>query len=118
MPRVKAGIRRHQKHVKILKLAKGYRGARHRLFRKANEAVVRAGEHAFSGRKQRRRDVRRLWIARLSGALTKYQISYSRLIPALKSAKIEINRNMLAEMAITDPKGFETIINLAKQHIK
>lgn len=118
MTRVKAGVRRHQKHKKILQLAKGYRGARNRLFRKANEAVVRAGEHAFAGRKQRRRDARSLWIVRLSGALTQYAIKYSKFIPALKLAKIDLDRNSLAEMASTDPKGFEYIVNTIKKHLK
>ena len=88
MTRVKGGPRGHRLHKKVLELAKGYRGTRHRLFRRANEAVIRASEHAFKGRKQRRRDLRRLWIARLNGALTNYHITYSRFIKGLKDAGI------------------------------
>ena len=118
MTRVKGGPRKHAKHIKIRALAKGYRGARHRLFRKANEAVVRAGEHAFSGRKQRRRDFRRLWISRINAALSQHDIKYSRFIKGLTLAKIDLNRNMLAEMAATDEKAFALVIEKVKVYLK
>ena len=101
-------------HKKVLKLAKGFRGSRHRLFKRANEAVLRAGKHAFEGRKQRRRDIRRLWIARINGALTQYDIKYSRFIDGLKKANITLDRKTLAEMAVTDAKGFERVVQTVK----
>jgi large subunit ribosomal protein L20 len=110
MPRVKGGPRGHRKHKKILLAAKGYRMSRHRLFRRANEAVIRAGKHAFEGRKQRRRDLRRLWISRINAALTAYDIKYSRFIDALKKAQIELDRKTLAEMAVNDKKAFEALV--------
>jgi large subunit ribosomal protein L20 len=118
MPRVKGGPRARARHKKILKMAKGYRMTRSKLFRRANEAVIRAGEHSFAGRKQRKRDFRKLWISRLTGALTQYDIKYSRFINALSKAKIELNRKMLSEMAINDPKTFEEIVNSVKSFIK
>ncbi len=111
MPRVKGGPRAHAKHKKILKLAKGYRGTRSKLFKRANEAVLRAGEHAFAGRKQRRRDLRRLWITRISAALTNNKLNYSRFVAGLKKANISLNRKMLSELAIADPKAFEEVVN-------
>ena len=115
MTRVKGGPRAHRKHKKIIKLAKGYRGSRSTNFRRAREAVLRAGEHAFTGRKLRKRDMRRLWISRLNGALTGKGINYSRFIEALKTAKIDLNRKTLSEMAINDPSSFEKIVSIAKE---
>jgi large subunit ribosomal protein L20 len=113
MPRVKGGTQSRQKHKKVLKLAKGYRGTRNRLYKRAAEATVRAGEHAFFGRKQKRRDLRRLWISRLSGALSQYEINYSRFINALAKAEIKLDRKTLSEMAISDPKAFGEIVKQA-----
>lgn len=115
MPRVKGGPRAHQKHKKIIKKAKGYRGSRSKLYRRAKEAVIRAGEHSFAGRKIRKRDMRKLWIARLSGALTQYDMNYSTFMNQLKSSNIELNRKMLSELAINDPKAFEKIVNTVKK---
>lgn len=117
MARVKGGIKSHRRHKKILKLAKGYRGSRNRLYKRAAEAVIRAGEHAFAGRRQKKRDLRRLWIARINGALTQYNIKYSRFINALKKSQINMNRKTLSEMAINDPAGFKTIVEKIKQHL-
>lgn len=117
MPRVKGGFRTRRIHKKVLKLAKGYRGSRNRLFKRANEAVVRAGEHAFEGRKQRKRDFRKLWISRLSSALTQYELNYSRFISGLQKAKIDLNRKVLSEMAINDPKGFEQVVVKVKKFL-
>lgn len=114
MPRVKGGPRAHARHKKILKLAKGYRMSRNRLFRRANEAVIRAGEHAFAGRRIRRRDFRSLWITRISGALTPFDMNYSTFINGLKTANIELNRKMLSELAIHDPKAFEEVVSKVK----
>jgi len=115
MPRVKGGFRTRRTHKKILKLAKGYRGTRNRLFKRANEAVVRAGEHAFEGRKQRKRNFRTLWISRLSSALSNMGINYSRFINGLNKAKITMDRKTLSEMAINDPKAFEIIVEKVKK---
>lgn len=115
MARAKGGFRTRRIHKKILKLAKGYRGSRNRLFKRANEAVVRAGEHAFEGRKQRKRDFRRLWIARINAALSSQGIMYSRFINGLSKAKINLDRKALAEMAVNDPKGFESIVEQVKK---
>jgi len=117
MPRVKGGFRTRRIHKKVLKLAKGYRGSRNRLFKRANEAVVRAGEHAFEGRKQRKRDFRRLWIARINSALSKDEIMYSRFIAGLKKAKIDLNRKTLSEMAIHEPKAFEAVVLTVKKYL-
>ncbi|HLC93449.1 MAG TPA: 50S ribosomal protein L20 [Patescibacteria group bacterium] len=115
MPRVKGGPRGHRKHVKILKLAKGYRGTRSKLFKRANEAVVRAGEHAFAGRRQRRRDLRRLWIMRINGALTSHEIKYSKFMDGLKKVKIELDRKNLSEMAINDEHAFKKVVERVKE---
>ncbi len=114
MPRVKGGPRAHAAHKKVLKLASGYRGSRNRLFRRAQEAVIRAGEHAFEGRKQRKRDMRRLWISRISAALRQYDVMYSRFIASLKKDHIELDRKMLSEIAINDSKAFEQIVIKSK----
>jgi len=115
MPRVKGGPRGHRKHVKILKLAKGYRGTRSKLFKRANEAVVRAGEHAFAGRRQRRRDLRRLWIMRINGALTSHEMRYSKFMDGLKKANIILDRKILSEMAINNTEDFNKIVGKAKK---
>ncbi|OGC68714.1 50S ribosomal protein L20 [candidate division WWE3 bacterium RIFOXYC1_FULL_39_7] len=114
MPRVKGGPRGHRKHRKIVALAKGFRGSRNRLFKRANEGVVRALEHAFAGRRQKRRDLRRLWITRITAALTDSGINYSRFMSALKNTNIELNRKVLSEMAINDPKAFGDVVEKAK----
>lgn len=118
MPRVKGGPRAHRKHTKILKQAKGYRGTRSKLFRRAHEAVLRAGEHAFAGRRIRRRDLRRLWIARINGALTEHEINYSSFIAGLKKANINLNRKVLSEMAIEDPNSFSQVVQEVKKTFK
>ena len=121
MTRVKGGPRGHRIHKKVIALAKGYRGTRNRLFKRANEAVVKAAEYAFGGRKQRRRDLRRLWILRINAALgslhkneSEPKLTYSRFINGLKTVGVNLNRKMLSEMAINDTKGFETIVNSVK----
>jgi large subunit ribosomal protein L20 len=118
MPRVKGGPRGHRKHVKILKLAKGFRGTRSKLFKRANEAVVRAGEHAFAGRRIRRRDMRKLWITRINSALYTKDISYSKFIAGLKKASIELDRKTLAEMAVNDAVGFDKVVAKVKETVK
>jgi large subunit ribosomal protein L20 len=115
--RIKGGPRGHRKKVKVLAQAKGYRGARSKQFRKANEAVVRAGEHAFAGRKIRRRDFRRLWIARINGALSQEGIMYSRFAAGLKKSEIMLDRKSLSELAYSDIGAFKKVVDIVKPHI-
>jgi len=117
MPRVKGGLRTHARHKKIIGLAKGYRMSRSTLYRRAQEAVTRAGEHAFAGRKKRKRDMRILWISRINSALSNYEVKYSRFIAGLKKAQIELDRKSLSEMAIHNPLHFEEVVNKVKSLI-
>lgn len=114
MSRAKGGFKRKRSHKKVLKLAKGYRGTRSKLFKRANEAVIRAGEHAFAGRRKKRRDLRRLWIARINGALTPHELNYSTFIKGLKNANIDLDRKVLSEMAIKEPSAFEEVVKKVK----
>lgn len=118
MPRVSGGVRTRRRHKKVLKLAKGYRGSRSKLFKRANEAVIRAGEHAFAGRRKRRRDLRRLWISRINGALSSFDINYSSFIKGLKDINIDLDRKILSDMAINNPKAFEEVVNKVKESFK
>ena len=111
--RVKRGTVRHRRHKKIRKLAKGYRGMRSSSFRKANEAVMKAGQHAYIDRRKKKRDFRSLWIVRVNAAVSAMGISYSRFIKALKDKNIELNRKTLSELAIHEPKVFEQVVNTA-----
>jgi len=110
MPRVRTGFTRRRRHKKILKETKGYYGTRSKLFRRAKEAYIRAGEHAFFGRKLKKRDFRKLWIIRISAALKKYQINYSTFINKLKTEKIDLNRKSLSELAVRKPDIFKEIV--------
>jgi large subunit ribosomal protein L20 len=113
MARVKGGPRAHQIHKKVILAAKGYRMTRSKLFKRAQEAVLRAGEHAFHGRKERKRDFRRLWIQRITASLRGFDINYSRFIKALLDKKIELNRKTLSQMAVLDPEGFGKVVEVA-----
>ncbi|HAZ29734.1 TPA: 50S ribosomal protein L20 [candidate division WWE3 bacterium] len=115
--RIKGGPRGHRKKVKLLGLAKGYRGARSKLIKKANEAVVRSGEHAFAGRKIRRRDFRRLWISRINAALRQEDIMYSRFIAALKKGQVTLDRKTLAELAYSDLEAFQAVVKSVKSYL-
>ncbi|TCO73659.1 50S ribosomal protein L20 [Marinisporobacter balticus] len=117
MARVKKAMNAKKKHKKILKLAKGYYGAKSKIFRAANPAVMRSLRFAYIGRKLKKRDFRKLWIARINAAARMNNISYSRLINGLKLAGVEINRKMLSEMAIYDEKGFAQLVVVAKQKL-
>ncbi len=110
MTRVKGGAARHRKHRNTLTAAKGYRGTRNRLFKRAHEAVLRSGEHAFTGRKQRRRDLRRLWIVRINAAVSQYDMNYSTFMKKLKDSNIVLDRKILSQMAIDDKTGFEALV--------
>lgn len=115
MPRVKGGPKGRTKHKKILKATKGYRGTRSKLFRPAHEAYLHAGEYAFAGRKLRKRDFRTLWIQKINAALKPFNISYSRFIKKLKDANIELDRKVLADIALNDPNTFKKIVDEVKQ---
>ena len=114
MARVKTGIITRKKHKKILKLAKGYYGAKSTRFRMAKQAVMKSGQYAYVGRKLKKRDFRRLWIARINAAARVNGINYSTLINGMKKANININRKMLAEMAVNDPKAFSEVVAAIK----
>lgn len=117
MARVKKGLNARKKHKKILKLAKGFYGAKSKQFRPANQAVMRSLRSAYVGRKLRKRDFRKLWISRINAAARINGISYSRLINGLKLADININRKMLSEMAIHDAEGFKQLVDVAKEKL-
>jgi large subunit ribosomal protein L20 len=114
MPRVKRGFKARQRRNKVLKLAKGYRGARSKLLRSATEAVDRALNYAFRDRRVKKRDFRALWITRINAASRINGLSYSKLIHGLKTAKVEIDRKVLADLAVSDPSGFAELAGLAK----
>ncbi len=117
MSRAKTGFVRSRKHKKILKLAKGFRGANRRLYKRANEAVLHSGDYAYIGRKLRKRDMRRLWIMRISAGLKNIDqtLQYSRLIANLQKNKISLNRKMLAQLAVTDQLAFRQIVDKANK---
>ena len=114
MARIKGAINAKKKHKRVLKLAKGYRGARSKQYRIAKQSVMRAMASAFAGRKQRQRDMRRLWITRINAAARINGISYSQMLHGLKVAGIDINRKMLAELAVNDAAGFAALAEMAK----
>ena len=115
MARIKGGLNARKKHNKVLKLAKGYRGARSKQYRIAKQSVMRALNSAYAGRKQRKRQFRQLWIARINAAARMSDISYSRFMHGLKMAGIDLNRKMLAEMAVNDAEGFKKLAEIAKE---
>ncbi|MBO4337817.1 MAG: 50S ribosomal protein L20 [Lachnospiraceae bacterium] len=117
MARIKGGLNARKKHNRVLKLAKGYRGARSNQYRTAKQSVMRALASSYSGRKERKRQMRQLWIARINAAARLNGLSYSRFMYGLKLAEIDINRKMLSEMAVNDAEGFAELANIAKSKI-
>ncbi|MBR1635346.1 MAG: 50S ribosomal protein L20 [Lachnospiraceae bacterium] len=117
MARIKGGLNARKKHNRVLKLAKGYRGARSKQYRIAKQSVMRALNTAYAGRKQRKRQFRRLWIARINAAARLNDISYSKFMHGLKLAGIELNRKVLAEMAVSDAAGFAKLAEIAKEKV-
>lgn len=115
MTRTKTGVTRRRKHKKILKLTRGFKWGRSRLIKQAKQAAFRAGQEAYIGRKLRKRDFRRLWIQRINAALTPYQLKYNQFINGLKKAKIELDRKILADLAVNDPEAFKTIVEKVKK---
>ena len=114
MARIKGGLNARKKHNRVLKLAKGYRGARSKQYRVAKQSVMRALATAYRGRKERKRQFRQLWIARINAAARMNGLSYSKLMHGLKVANVDINRKMLAEMAVNDAEGFKALAEVAK----
>ena len=117
MARVKGGMNARKKHNRVLKLAKGYRGARSKQYRIAKQSVMRALASSYAGRKERKRQFRQLWIARINAAARMNGLSYSRFMHGLKLAEVEINRKMLAELAVNDAEGFAYLAELAKSKL-
>ena len=117
MARVKGGKNAKKKHNRVLKLAKGYRGSRSKQYRVAKQSVMRALTESYRGRKERKRQFRQLWITRINAACRTYDISYSKFMFGLKKANINLNRKMLAELAVSDLKSFENLANVAKKNI-
>lgn len=117
MARIKGGLNAKKRHNRTLKLAKGYRGARSKQYRVAKQSVMRALTSSYAGRKERKRQFRQLWIARINAAARINDISYSQFMHGLKLAGVEVNRKMLAEMAVNDAEGFATLAELAKSKV-
>ena len=115
MPRVKRGVAAHKRRKRILKAAKGYYGARSRLHGTAREAVEKAGLDAYPDRQQTTRTFRALWIARITAAAPEHDLSYTVFVNGLKKAGVEVDRKILAQIAVSDPEGFEALVNVAKQ---
>lgn len=117
MARVKRGVTKHQRHKKVLKLTKGYRGAKSKLFRPANEQLLKSLAYAYVHRKDKKGDFRKLWIARINAAARLNGISYSRMMNGLKKAGVTVNRKMLADLAINDAAAFTELANVAKAQV-
>lgn len=117
MPRAKSSVVSRNRHRKILKLAKGFRASRSKLFRVANQAVMKSLAYAYRDRRQKKRDFRKLWIARINAATRMNGMSYSRFINGLKKAGVEVNRKMLADLAVNDTKAFNQLIEVAKANL-
>lgn len=117
MARIKGGMNAKKKHNRTLKLAKGYRGARSKQYRVAKQSVMRALASSYVGRKQRKRQMRSLWIARINAAARLNGLSYSKFMYGLKRAEVDVNRKMLAELAVNDASGFKTLAELAKSKL-
>ncbi len=118
MARVKGALATRKRRKKILKLAKGYFGAKSKLFKTAKEAVMKSGNYAYIGRKQKKRDFRRLWITRISAACKMNDINYSSFMNGLSKAGVQINRKMLADLAVNDAKGFASLVKTAKKALE
>jgi large subunit ribosomal protein L20 len=118
LPRVKGGIVTHRRHKKVLKLTKGHKATRHSLFRRAHESMLHALSYAYRHRRERKSDMRRLWIVRINAAARAEGLSYSQFMDGLKKANVEINRKALADMAVNDPSSFSKLLTLASAKLK
>ena len=117
MPRAKGGVVTRRRHKKILKLAKGYWGRKSKVFRPANQQVLKSLAYAYRDRRAKKREFRRLWIVRINAAAPQNGISYSRLMAGLRRAGVEVNRKMLADLAVNDAKAFSELVSVAKQNL-
>ena len=117
MPRVKRGVTAHARHKKVLDLAKGYRGRRKNVYRVAKEAVMKAGQYAYRDRRQKKRQFRALWIARINAAAREHGLTYSTFMSGIKTAGIELDRKSLAELAAREPAAFAEIVNTVKAKV-
>lgn len=117
MARVKRGVQARKRHKKVLKAAKGYYGARSRVYRVAKQAVIKAGQYAYRDRRQRRRQLRSLWIVRINAGAREHGLSYSVFMNGLKKAEILLDRKVLSEMAVTDKAGFASLVAMAKEQV-
>lgn len=117
MPRVKRGVTARARHKKVLELAKGYRGRRKNVYRIAKQAVMKAGQYAYRDRRNRKRVFRRLWIARINAAARSHGVTYSRFIAGMKKAAIDLDRKVLADMAVNDPAAFGSIVEKVKAQL-
>jgi len=118
LPRVKGGVLTRRRHKKILKLTKGHRATRHKLYRRAHESMLHALHYAYCHRRERKGDMRRLWIIRINAAARALGLSYNQFIDGLTKANVEINRKSLAEMAISDPDSFSKLVSIAQDQLK
>lgn len=118
MPRVKRGVIRHKRHKKILKMAKGYRGSKSKLYKVARQQVLKSGNYAYAHRKLKKREFRKLWIARINAAARENGTTYSRMMHGLKLAGVDIDRKVLADLAVNDPQGFKELAEISKQSVK
>ena len=114
MPRVKRGVTTHKRHKKVLSLTKGQRATRHSLFRRANEAMLKSLSYAYAHRRERRGDMRRLWISRVNAASRSHGLTYSQFMSGLRKSGVEINRKMLADMAVKEPQAFADLATIAR----
>ncbi|MDU6551666.1 50S ribosomal protein L20 [Finegoldia magna] len=117
MARIKRGTNNRKRHKKVLKQAKGYYGSKHTLYKTANQAVMKSLAYSYVGRKRRKRDFRKLWIARINAATRMHDLSYSKFMHGLKVAGVDLNRKVLADMAVRDEKEFEKLVELAKNNL-
>ena len=118
MTRVARGVTKHRRHKKMLKLTKGHKGVRHRLYRRAHESLIHALQYSYKHRKEKKGDMRRLWNIRINAAARSNGISYSQLIHGLKVSGVEVNRRMLADLAIQDPEAFMQVVQQAKEPLE
>jgi large subunit ribosomal protein L20 len=118
LPRIKRGITTHRRHKKVLALTKGHRATKHSLFRRAHESMLKALSYAYAHRRERKGDMRRLWVLRVSAASRSQGLTYSQFMDGLKKAGVEINRKMLADMAVKEPEAFANLVTLAKGKVK
>ena len=118
MPRVKRGVTRHRRHKKVLALTKGHRATRHSLYRRAHESMLKALSYAYAHRRERKGDMRRLWILRVNAASRAQGLIYSQFMNGLKKSGVEINRKMLADMAVREPEAFANLVTIAKSKVQ